>query len=91
MPAGMTPEYREAVRRLRARKRFVLHAWIYAVCMLGLAAANAWFWDGYAWALWPGLAWGVGLIFHAVSAWSRRGDRRTEETIRNILHTLKQA
>ncbi len=90
MPGGMTPEYREAVRRLQARKHFRVHATVYAAAMLILWGINAWFWEGYAWVLWPALAWGVGLVFHAAAAWSRRGSKLDEGHIRQILQTLKK-
>lgn len=86
----MSPEYREAVRRLQARRRLRLHFWVFLVGNAALALINLATWTGYAWCLWPLWVWGVGLVFHAWSALAPRADPAQERRIREILVTLRR-
>jgi hypothetical protein len=58
---------RLAVRRARAKLGWYSHAAIFAIVNLGLIALSAS--QGRAWALYPLLGWGVGLLAHGVSVW----------------------
>jgi uncharacterized membrane protein len=86
----MTGEYREAVRRLHARRRFRLHGLVFAISQALLLLVNILTWRGYAWVVWPLLGWGVGLLFHAASAFAPRGSRLDERHVREIMKTLKK-
>ena len=61
-----TPEQqieRLAYKRARAKMGVFLHAGIYLVVNLVLAALSVWF--GRHWAIFPALGWGLGLAIHA--------------------------
>jgi len=85
---GMTSEYHEAVRRLKARHRLRLHWIVFGVVQAGLLLLNALTWRGYAWSVWPLLTWGAALLFHsAVVLLPRR--RWDEKQVREIMRTLR--
>jgi hypothetical protein len=86
----MNPEYREAVRRLQARRRLRRHAWAFLGVNAALAAVNLATWTGYAWCLWPLWVWSVGLAFHAWSALVPRGNALQERRVREIITTLRR-
>jgi hypothetical protein len=86
----MSPEYREAVRRLQARRRLRVHAWTFLAGNAVLVLANVLTWTGYAWSLWPLWVWSVGLGFHAWSALAPRRGVLKEQTVREILATLRR-
>jgi len=88
--AGMTGEYREAVRRLQAQKHFRVHLLVFLGVQVSLALCNALIWRGYAWAIWPFLGWGVGLLFHAASAFTLQGNKLDQRHVREIMKTLKK-
>jgi uncharacterized membrane protein len=88
--AGMTGEYREAVRRLQAQRRFRIHGLVFLGVQACLVLLNAFTWRGYAWVVWPLFGWGVGLLFHAVSAYALRGSKLDERHVREIMKTLKK-
>jgi hypothetical protein len=60
----------ETTRRARERMRraFYDHAFTYAVVISFLLMVNLISSRGYLWAVWPALAWAVGLAFHARAA-----------------------
>ena len=88
--AGMTGEYREAARRLKAQKRFRVHGLIFLIVQACLAFGNLILWHGYAWVIWPLLGWGVALLFHAVSVYASHGSKLDERHVREIMKTLKK-
>ncbi len=90
MGGGMTSEYHEAVRRMKAQKRFRIHLIVFLSIQTMVVILNALFWQGYAWAVWPILGWGVGLLFHAASAYAPRGNRLDEKHVLEIMKTLKK-
>ena len=53
-----------AVRRVRAKRGFKLHAAIYVVVNTVLVAIWAWSGQGYFWPAWSMLGWGIGLAVH---------------------------
>ncbi len=48
--------------------RFYSHLVTYVVTILCLFAANYIFYDGYIWAGWPALGWGIAILRHGLSA-----------------------
>ena len=85
----MSSEYREAVRRLQARRRLRRHVWLFLGVNAVTCGLNLWIGPRYAWCLWPLLAWGCGLGFHALFTLAPRGGRLQERRIREILATLR--
>ncbi|NMM76126.1 hypothetical protein B2J86_12500 [Acidovorax sp. SRB_14] len=67
-----TPSSPDAIETL-ARKRagaqlgWIVHASIYVAVNLFLAALSAH--QGRAWALFPALGWGLGLLVHGAAVW----------------------
>ena len=59
-----------ARRRARAKLGWFTHAAVYVAVNLGLIAASLY--NGRAWAIYPLLGWGVGLLAHGVSVWAPR-------------------
>ena len=65
--------------RLRARAvvdtkfAFYIHLAAYLGVNLLLAAINFMATPGYLWVLWPVAGWGLGLLFHAIVAFSLSG------------------
>ncbi len=57
-----------ARRRARAKLGWFTHAAVYVAVNLGLIAASLY--NGRAWAIYPLLGWGVGLLAHGVSVWA---------------------
>jgi hypothetical protein len=56
-----------ARRRARAKLGFFFHASVYVVVNFGLIALSLY--NGRAWAIFPLLGWGIGLLFHGLSVW----------------------
>ncbi|MBU2049268.1 2TM domain-containing protein [Acidovorax soli] len=56
-----------ARRRAKAKLGFFFHACVYVAVNLGLIALSLY--HGRAWAIFPLLGWGVGLLFHGLSVW----------------------
>jgi hypothetical protein len=60
-----------AIGRLRKRREFIQHLVVYLV--VNLVLTLIWLLttpDGFYWPMFPLLIWGVGLVFHAVDAFS---------------------
>jgi hypothetical protein len=70
-----------------AQRGFKIHAVVYALVMTGLIALNVLliaFTDAdFPWVVFPFVGWGIGLTFHYVDAFRRRGAaiRARQETI----------
>jgi hypothetical protein len=63
----MTEEQRQwAIKRIRAKRGFWIHFFIYVAVNAFLVAVWAVTWTGYFWPVWPMLGWGIGVIAHAV-------------------------
>ncbi|SCK50719.1 2TM domain-containing protein [Variovorax sp. HW608] len=58
---------RLARKRAKAKMGWFIHAAIYAIVNLGLIALSVA--TGRAWAVFPLLGWGVGLLAHGISVW----------------------
>jgi uncharacterized membrane protein len=60
-----------AIRRLRAKRGFQIHAAAFVIINLLLVAIWASTGGGYFWPIWPFLGWGIGLAFHGWSVYFR--------------------
>ncbi|CAB5723611.1 Uncharacterised protein [Delftia tsuruhatensis] len=58
---------RLARRRAGAKLGWYIHASIYALVNLGLAALSLY--QGRHWAIFPALSWGLGLAIHGAVVW----------------------
>lgn len=58
---------RLARRRARAKLGFFFHASVYVAVNFGLIALSLY--NSRAWAIFPLLGWGIGLLFHGLSVW----------------------
>ena len=71
-PPAAPADHREAIKRIRAKRAFGVHATVYAAVNLFLIAVWAMTRRGYFWPIWPLLGWGVGLGIHYSTAFHRR-------------------
>lgn len=64
-------KYFKAKERVQEIKKFYGNLTSYAIVISGLAILN-YYLDGWnhPWFLWPALGWGIGLAFHAASAFN---------------------
>jgi hypothetical protein len=63
-------ERREAaIRRLKAKRGFTVHAAVFVIVNILLVAIWATSGGGYFWPIWPFLGWGIGLAFHGWSVY----------------------
>lgn len=69
---------REAERRADAKLAFRRHLIAYLVINAGLLTLNLITSPGHLWFYWPMFGWGVGLLAHGVSTYSRLGDARED-------------
>ncbi len=63
-PSATPAGHQAAVKRIRAKRAFGLHATVYVAVNLLLVAVWALTGRGYFWPIWPILGWGVGLLVH---------------------------
>lgn len=69
-PASDEDLRRLAERRVAARHGLIVHAGVYLVVNLGLAAINLATSRHYLWFFWPAFGWGVGLAAHALGVFN---------------------
>lgn len=71
-PAAQEPDLRAvAVERLRKKREFVQHLTVYVV--VNGALNLIWLFTtpgGFYWPMFPLLAWGIGIIFHALDVYA---------------------
>lgn len=60
-----------AIKRIKAKREFAVHAMIYIVVNIGLVIIWALASAGYFWPGWVILGWGIGLGAHAVEVYFR--------------------
>lgn len=79
-----------ATKRVQARTDLVMHCAMYLVTQIGLFAIWRSTGRGYPWFVWPALAWGIGIVAHALalaigpgSAFSRRARDRELSRLRD--------
>jgi hypothetical protein len=89
---GSSPEVvrEQAVRRLKKRRDFHAHLFVYVVVNLVLwgvwsviGMTSGW---GFPWPLWVTLGWGLGVVFNAWDVYGRRPI--TEDEIRREMGNL---
>lgn len=73
-----------AIRRIRAKRGFWVHASIYLAVIAFLFLIWAMTSATYPWPLWPMLGWGIGVIAHGASVYIRPAEI-TEEQIQREL------
>ncbi|MEM4986611.1 2TM domain-containing protein [Collimonas sp. H4R21] len=77
---GNILSYQDAQDRVERKLGFFRHLAIYLIVNSGLALLNYLHNPGHAWAFWPALGWGIGLLSHALAVflhapgaqWKRR-------------------
>jgi len=65
--------YERAKRRLEELKGFYRHLTIYILVNVGLAVINLLTTPGFWWFLFVTFFWGIGLVAHGLSIFSKRG------------------
>ena len=69
----MTDEQRQrAIRRIRAKRGFWVHAAVYLAVIAFLFVIWAMTSATYPWPIWPMLGWGIGVLAHAASVYIGR-------------------
>lgn len=63
----LSDDEREAMEYVRDIKSFYMHAFQYAVVMIGLTIVNLLTNPGTLWVLWVAFGWGIGLLSHGLS------------------------
>jgi len=67
MPDEQDAKRQEAIKRLKDRRGFWTHAFLYCVVNAMLVVVWSLSWRGYFWPGWAMAGWGIGLIMHAWS------------------------
>ena len=81
---------RHAQRRVKQKMGFYIHATVYVVVNLGLAAIN-FASGGTSWHLWPLAGWGLGLAIHGfVTFASLNGDGLRERMLHDEVERLRR-
>jgi hypothetical protein len=81
---------RRARRRVNQKMGFYIHATVYLLVNLGLAAIN-FAGGGKAWHLWPLAGWGLGLAIHGfVTFASLNGDGLRERMLNDEVERLRR-
>jgi hypothetical protein len=80
---------RDAKRRVERLKGFYVHAAIFALVILGLAAINYLLGSPY-WVLWVFLGWGLGLAGHAIGVFGQRSTLMSGWETRKIKQYLDE-
>ena len=81
---------RRARRRVNQKMGFYIHATVYLLVNLGLAAIN-FAGGGKAWQLWPLAGWGLGLAIHGfVTFASLNGDGLRERMLNDEVERLRR-
>ena len=81
---------RQARRRVNQKMGFYIHATVFVVVNLGLAALNL-AGGGRGWHLWPLAGWGLGLAIHGIVTFaSLNGDGLRERMLQDEVERLRQ-
>ncbi len=80
---------RQAQRRVKQKMGFYIHATVFVVVNLGLAALS---WaGGRSWHLWPLAGWGLGLAIHGIVTFaSLNGDGLREQMMEREVERLRE-
>ena len=76
-----------AVERLRKKREFKTHLFVYVVVNAAVVAVWALTGGGFFWPAFPMLGWGIGVIFHANEVYGR--SELSEEEIRREMERLR--
>jgi hypothetical protein len=71
-PSAAPADQRAAIKRIRAKRAFGLHAMVYVAVNLFLIVVWALTGRGDFWPIWPVLGWGVGLAVHYWTVFFKR-------------------
>lgn len=81
---------RRARRRVKQKMGFYIHAAVYVLVNLGLAAIDFTS-GGKSWHLWPLAGWGLGLAIHGIVTFaSLNGDGLREHMLQAEVERLRQ-
>lgn len=81
----MTQEQRnQAVGRIKAKRGFWWHFWIYTGVNTFLVVVWALTWTGYFWPMWSILGWGIGLASHGFAVYGRPRPITEEQIQREV-------
>jgi hypothetical protein len=80
MMADADPRRDAALKRLKAKRAFSIHAAMYGIVNVLLIVVWAVSGSGYFWPIWPIAGWGIGLAAHAYVTYAQKPI--TEEDIR---------
>lgn len=85
----LSPELEQlAHQRAKAKLGFYTHAFVYVVVITGLSLLAVS--QGKAWAAWPALGWGFGLLMHGLGVFGfGRGSALRERLIERERQTLR--
>lgn len=88
---GKKKEYKKARRRVREQRGFYFHLIIYVLVGAFLVGVNVKTSPDDLWVVYPLIGWGIGIAFHAVSAFSDGiwGKAWEERKIKEILERDK--
>ena len=73
------PVFERARQRAADMAGYWRHITSYGIVIGVLVIINLITWGGYFWAIWPAMAWGIGLLFHTLNTWGPRRDKDWEE------------
>jgi hypothetical protein len=76
-----------AVERLRKKREFKTHLFVYVVVNAAVVAVWALTGSGFFWPAFPMLGWGIGVIFHAHDVYGR--SELSEEEIHREMERLR--
>lgn len=81
----MTDQQRQwAIKRVRAKRAFWLHLFVYILVNALLVVVWAVSSAGNFWPIWPMLGWGIGLVGHAVTVFLAPMDVSEERIEREL-------
>jgi len=84
-----TPIRQRALRRVKLKMAWLLHATVYLLVNLGLAAIDLAS-GGRSWHLWPLAGWGLGLAIHGIlTLASLQGDGLRERMLEREMARLR--
>lgn len=64
-------QYEKATKYVQALKNFYIHLIVYVTVNIGLIGINLVFSSDYKWFIYPLLGWGIGIVAHGLSVFSK--------------------
>lgn len=71
--------YERAKQRAEDLAGYWKHLSSYLIVIFALILVNLITWGGYFWAIWPAMAWGIGLLFHSLNTFGPKMDKDWQE------------